>query len=48
MKKIVALMNDVITSVIFGTIMYVIGELLVDKFKDNRPTKDNKPTKEDG
>jgi hypothetical protein len=39
MKKLVSLMNDVITSVIFGTIMYVIGELLVDKFKENKPKK---------
>ena len=46
MKKIVTLMNDVITSVIFGTIMYVIGELLMNKFKDNKPTSKIKNAEE--
>jgi hypothetical protein len=36
-KKLVELMNGAITSVIFGAIMYAIGELLVDKFKENKP-----------
>ena len=38
-KRLVNFMNDMITSVIFGTIMYVLGEVLMNKFKDHKPTK---------
>lgn len=38
-RKIVVLMQDIVTSVIFGTLMYVIGDILVEKFKDHKPTK---------